>query len=407
MKALQFRRNLPRYAAARLAGGFVPGRGASAGPLSLVDMDPPTAPGPDWVRVRPRLSGICGSDLATVDGRSARYFEPLVSFPFVPGHEVVGDLDDGTRVVLEPVLGCVSRNLHPACQSCADGRLGNCEHTSFGDLEPGIQTGSCHDTGGGWAAVFTAHRSQLHAVPDDMDDAAAVMVEPTACGVHAALAAHVPDGGVVVVLGAGTLGQVTLAALRAQTAPRTIIATARYPEQRRMAGLLGADLVIAPDEVRRAVRRATGSRAIGAPTVDGPRDGVVDRLTGGADVVVDCVGSSASLSDALAVVRPRGRIVLVGMPAEVTLELTPLWHREVELVGAYTYGTETLADGAESRTFDLATDLVRDADLGRLVTATYPLSRYRDALEHAGAAGRRGAVKIAFDLRDEKERNDL
>ena len=407
MKALQFRRNLPRYAAARLAGGFVPGRGASAGPLSLVDMDPPTAPGPDWVRVRPRLSGICGSDLATVDGRSARYFEPLVSFPFVPGHEVVGDLDDGTRVVLEPVLGCVSRNLHPACQSCADGRLGNCEHTSFGDLEPGIQTGSCHDTGGGWATVFTAHRSQLHAVPDDMDDAAAVMVEPTACGVHAALAAHVPDSGVVVVLGAGTLGQVTLAALRAQTAPRTIIATARYPEQRRMAGLLGADLVIAPDEVRRAVRRATGSRAIGAPTVGGPRDGVVDRLTGGADVVVDCVGSSASLSDALAVVRPRGRIVLVGMPAEVTLELTPLWHREVELVGAYTYGTETLADGAESRTFDLATDLVRDADLGRLVTATYPLTRYRDALEHAAAAGRRGAVKIAFDLRDEKERNDL
>ena len=154
MKALQFRRNLPRYAAARIAGGFVPGRGASAGPLSLVDMDPPTPPGPDWVTVRPRLSGICGSDLATVDGRSARYFEPLVSFPFVPGHEVVGDLDDGSRVVLEPVLGCVSRNLEPACPPCADGHLGNCQHTSFGDLEPGIQTGSCHDTGGGWATAF-------------------------------------------------------------------------------------------------------------------------------------------------------------------------------------------------------------------------------------------------------------
>ena len=174
-----------------------------------------------------------------------------------------------------------------------------------------------------------------------------------------------------------------------------------------MASLMGADLVIAPDEVRRAVRRTTGSRAIGAPTIGGPREGVVDRLTGGADVVVDCVGSSASLTDALAVVRPRGRIVLVGMPAEVTLELTPLWHREVELVGAYTYGTETIADGTQRRTFDMATDLVRDADLGRLVTATYPLSRYREALEHAAAAGRRGAVKIAFDLRDEKERNDL
>ena len=129
----------------------------------------------------------------------------------------------------------------------------------------------------------------------------------------------------------------------------------------------------------------------------------MDRLTGGADVVVDCVGSSTTLTDALAIVRPRGRIVLVGMPAEVSLELTPLWHREVALVGAYTYGIEALP-GGERRTFDLASELVTDAGLGSLVTATYPLARYRDALEHAASAGRRGATKIAFDLRDEKER---
>jgi threonine dehydrogenase-like Zn-dependent dehydrogenase len=405
MKALQFRRNLPRYAAARMAGSITPGRGSSAGPLKLVDLDTSRTPGPDWVRVRPRLSGICGSDLATVDGRSARYFEPLVSFPFVPGHEVVGDLDNGSRVVLEPVLGCVSRNLDPTCTPCAEGHLGNCEHTSFGDLGPGIQIGSCHDTGGGWSTAFNAHPSQLHPVPETLDDEAAVMVEPTACGVHAALMAEVPEGGVVAVLGAGTLGLVTLAALRAHATPGTVVATARYPEQRRQAAALGADQVVAPDEIRRAVRRITGSRAIGAPGLgETPTEGLVDRLTGGADVVIDCVGSSSSLTDALAIVRPRGRIVLVGMPAEVSLELTPLWHREITLVGAYTYGTETLPDGTERRTFDLAADLVGAASLGSLVSATYPLARYRDALEHAASAGRRGATKIAFDLRDEKER---
>ena len=405
MKALQFRRNLPRYAAARMAGSITPGRGSSAGPLKLVDLDTSRTPGPDWVRVRPRLSGICGSDLATVDGRSARYFEPLVSFPFVPGHEVVGDLDNGSRVVLEPVLGCVSRNLDPTCTPCAEGHLGNCEHTSFGDLEPGIQIGSCHDTGGGWSTAFNAHPSQLHPVPETLDDEAAVMVEPTACGVHAALMAEVPDGGVVAVLGAGTLGLVTLAALRAYATPSTVVATARYPEQRRQAAALGADHVVAPDEIRRAVRRITGSRAIGAPGLgETLTEGLVDRLTGGADVVIDCVGSSSSLTDALAIVRPRGRIVLVGMPAEISLELTPLWHREITLVGAYTYGTETLPDGTERRTFDLAADLVGAASLGSLVSATYPLARYRDALEHAASAGRRGATKIAFDLRDEKER---
>jgi threonine dehydrogenase-like Zn-dependent dehydrogenase len=215
----------------------------------------------------------------------------------------------------------------------------------------------------------------------------------------------VPADGVVVVLGAGTLGLVTLAALRAHTRPNTVVATARYPEQRRQAAALGADHVVTPGEIRRAVRRVTGSRTIGVSGLSKtPTGGIVDRLTSGADVIIDCVGSSASLTDALAIVRPRGRIVLVGMPAEVSLELTPLWHREITLVGAYTYGTETLPDGTERRTFDLATELVADAGLGSLVSATYPLSRYRDALEHAATAGRRGATKIAFDLRDEKER---
>src|SRR5690606_29285579 len=128
MKALQFSRNLPRYAAARIAGAVVAGRGSGPGPLELVDIDPPDVPADGWVRVRPRLAGICGSDLATVDGRSSRYFEPIVSFPFVPGHEVVGDLDDGTRVVVEPVLGCAARGIDPPCAACARGDLGGCEH---------------------------------------------------------------------------------------------------------------------------------------------------------------------------------------------------------------------------------------------------------------------------------------
>jgi hypothetical protein len=92
------------------------------------------------------------------------------------------------------------------------------------------------------------------------------------------------------------------------------------------------------------------------------------------------------------------------MPAVVKLNLTTLWHRETELAGAYAYGTETLADGSRRRTFDLAFALVRDAGLGRLVSATYPLTDYRAAIEHAANAGRRGAVKVAFDLRAEKER---
>ena len=408
MKALRFERNVPRYAAAVAAGRVMPGGGAKVGPLRLRDIDPPDLPGPDWVRIRPRLSGICGSDLGTIDGTSSRYFEPIVSFPFVPGHEVVADREgtDGTdRVVLEPVLGCVTRNISPVCPACERGDLGNCERIAFGELEPGLQSGFCCDTGGGWSTQMVAHPSQLHVVPAGMSDEAAVIVEPTACAVHGALAAIA--GGVdetVVVLGTGTLGLLTIAALRRFTQAGTIVAVAKHPVQRELAFSLGATTVVEPAELKRAVRRTTGSLALG--------DGHIDRLTGGADVVIDCVGSEASLTESLAVVRPKGRITMVGMPGHVHVDLTGLWQREITLAGAYAYGTEVVVDpsgdaGGEprrARTFDLAFELVEAADLGRLVTATYPLARFTDAVAHAAAAGSRGAVKIAFDLRDEKER---
>lgn len=399
MKALRFERNVPRFAAAMVASSIVPGLGTRVGPLRLRDLDPPELPGPDWVRVRPRLAGICGSDLATVDATSSRWFEPIVSFPFVPGHEVVGELDSGERVVIEPVLGCATRNIDPLCTACARGDLGNCERVAFGDLEPGLQTGFCCDTGGGWAIAMAAHPSQLHPVPDDLTDEGAVMVEPTACAVHIALAAHATPDDTVVVLGAGALGLLTVAALDRYSPPGRLIVGAKHPVQREWASEFGASDVVEPREVRRVVRRATRSLAIG--------DEENLSLTGGADIVIDCVGSEASIAEALAITRPRGRIVLGGMAGVTTVDLTPLWMREVELVGAYTYGTEVLPTGERRRTFELAFDLVAERKLERLVSATYPLDRHDDALAHAASAGPRGAVKIAFDLRAERERDRI
>jgi threonine dehydrogenase-like Zn-dependent dehydrogenase len=396
MRALLFERKLPRYAAARVAGSLAPGMGARVGPLTLAEVDEPDLPGPGWVRVRPRLSGICGSDLATVDGRSSRYFEPIVSFPFVPGHEVVGDVEGTTgarRVVLEPVLGCPARGIDPPCRACAAGHIDRCERISFGDIEPGLQTGYCADTGGGWSTGLVAHETQLHPVPDGTSDVAAVLVEPTACASLGVLRAAPAGaaGGTVLVLGAGTLGLCTVAALRRFAMPGTVIAVAKHPEQRRLAADLGADVVVEPGESMRAVRRVTGSMRVGA------------RLSGGADVVIDCVGSEASVAEDLAVARPGGVVVLLGMPATVSVDLTPLWQRQITLAGSYAYGVEA-PDGHGARTFDLAFQLVADAGLERLVSAAYRLDRYREAIDHAANAGRRGAVKVVFDLRGEKRR---
>jgi threonine dehydrogenase-like Zn-dependent dehydrogenase len=400
MKALRFERNIPRYAAATAAAKFKPGGGARVGPLRLRDVDPPELPGPGWLYIRPRLAGICGSDLSTIDGHSSRYFEPIVSFPFVPGHEVVADnegTDGADRVVLEPVLGCVARGISPTCAACARGDLGGCERIAFGDLEPGLQSGFCCDTGGGWSTMMVAHESQLHAVPADLSDEAAVIIEPTACAVHGALRAGIESGQTVVVLGSGALGLLAISALRRFTEAGRVVAIAKHPLQRELARTIGADIVAEPNETARAVRRVTGTLALG--------DGDIVRLTGGADHVIDCVGSEQSIAEGLRVVRPGGRITMVGMPGHVHVDLTGLWQREVELVGAYAYGTENLHTGERRRTFDLAFELVREADLGRLVSATYPLARYDEAISHAANAGPRGAVRVAFDLRNEKERS--
>lgn len=407
MKSLVFERNLPRFAASRVASTFGSGRGAALGPLRLVESEPPELPGPDWTRVTPRLSGICGSDLATLDGRSSRYFEHIVSFPFVPGHEVVGDLDTGERVVLEPVLGCAARGIDPQCAACRLGRLGDCERIAFGHLAPGLQTGYCADTGGGWShAGLVAHPSQLHPVPASFSDEDAVVVEPVACAAHAVCDAAIQDTETVVVLGAGTLGLAVIASLTTLSAtdrvatPGALLVGARYSHQRRLADVLGATAAISPDQLARAVRRKSGALSLAEPR-PGRKTG---PLTGGADVVFDCVGSATSIAQCLDMVRPRGRVVLVGMPGRVHIDLAPLWQREVRLVGAYAYGTESVRSGERVRTFDLAFDVVDAHGLGRLVSATYPIERFEEAVQHAGAAGRRGAVKVAFDLRRSNER---
>ncbi len=392
MKALQVERKLARIGAARVLSVLSPGAAAKVGPLSLTTIDPPELPGTGWHRVHTHLAGICGSDLSMVEGHASAYFDDWVSFPFVPGHEVVGHLDDGRRVVVEPVLGHEARGFAPPFEGAAPGDGNDYAHLATGSLEPGIQIGFCNSTCGGWGPQFVAHDSQLHEIPDAMTDEQAVLVEPTAGGIHAALATWPALVGVdrplVAVLGAGTMGLAAIAGLRCYVPGVRIVVGARYPHQQALAKALGADLVVKPDELTRAVRRETSSHLVG------------DHLSGGADATIDAVGTSASITDCLRFTRPRGRVVLMGMPAQVTVDLTGLWHRETQLVGAYTYGTETMPDGTRRRTFDLAIETARTLGFERLLSATYPLSDYEDAIAHAAESGRRGAVKIAFDLRE-------
>jgi threonine dehydrogenase-like Zn-dependent dehydrogenase len=378
---------VPAYALVRASGGRPAVATSDFSMLHLGETDEPELPGPGWLRVLPNLSGICGSDTSAITGHASLYLDPLTSYPFVPGHEVVGELEDGTRVVVEPALGCLVRGIEPQCPRCAEGRPGLCQNVTEGSLQVGMQTGYCASTGGGWGEVLVAYESQLHEVPDTLSDEAAVLIEPLACCFHAALRAAAGPDEVVVVVGAGTIGLLTVAAVRLLTPPRRLIVVAKHPVQRELAGRLGGDQVVSPSEVFQRVRFATGARRLegrGRPV-----------LLGGADLTFECTGSADGLNDAVRVTRGGGRLVAVGMPGEEKVDWAPIWQRELTVMGAYAYGRE--ASGR--RTFEMALEAAPGLRLGELTGPLFALSQYREAIAYAVGAGRLGAIKVAFDLR--------
>ncbi len=395
--ALQYHRSPGRYFAARAisgtrAGGRLAGALASnMAPLRLVEQADPGPVDESWSRVEPVLSGICGSDLGLLTGRSSPYLGPLTSMPFVPGHEVVGrTLDElpglprGSRVVIDPVLGCTARGL-PPCSACIAGHTSRCDHITSGRLAAGLQTGFCAATGGGWSRRMVAHASQLHPVPDPLPDEIAVLVEPLACAVHAVRRIPINPGASVLVIGAGTVGLLTLLALRKLTAAGEVYVIAKHAHQADQARELGATQVIGADSTARTLRRSTGALLVE------PESGA-GYLLGGMDLAFECTGGATGLDTALRSLRAGGTVIASGMPSG-GVDLTPLWYRELHLVGAY---ASAVGDEPSQGDFPEAIALAGSAPLDGYVDTKYPLERWRDALDHAAAAGRLGTIKVVF-----------
>ncbi|MGH3864993.1 MAG: zinc-dependent alcohol dehydrogenase [Pseudonocardiaceae bacterium] len=395
--ALQYHRCAGRYFAARAvsgtrAGGRLAGALASnVAPLRLVEQADPIPADESWVRVAPMLSGICGSDLGLLTGRSSPYLGPLTSMPFVPGHEVLGHtldelpgLPKGSRVVIDPVLRCAPRGL-AACPACLAGHTSRCDHITGGALAAGLQTGFCADTGGGWSRRMVAHASQLHPVPDPLPDEIAVLVEPLACAVHAVRRVPISPGASVLVIGAGTVGLLTLLALRKLTAAGEVYVIAKHSHQAERARELGATQVIGTDSTARTLRRSTGALLVEPELGEG-------YLLGGMDLAFECTGGSAGLNTALRSLQAGGTVVASGMPSG-GVDLTPLWYRELLLVGAY---ASAVGEEPGRGDFPAAIALAGSAPLDGYVDTRYPLEQWRAALDHAAAAGRLGTIKVVF-----------
>ena len=314
--------------------------------ISIVEVPQPI-PDVDEALVQTLVAGVCGSDTHAAAGH-----HPFIDLPYAPGHEVVGvvqavgarvtGIQPGDRVTAEPTLPCWR------CKMCRTGRSNICENLVFF---------GCGYAQGGMADSFTVSADRLHVIPDDLSDLDAVLIEPLATPVHAERLSGGVEDRRVVIIGAGTIGLLMLAAVRF-AGVKEVIMTDVLGNKRERALRLGADAVydaVDPSVVTR-IREDLGESV---------------------DVVFDCVSIQSTVDQAIELAAKGGIVIIVGVPVRpVIVPLPEIQDMQIRIQGSATYMPED---------FDRAIEILRAgyARSDDLVTARFALERAAAAFDAA------------------------
>lgn len=387
-------------------------RNLASTPCALLEVPDARPLRPDWVVLRPRLTGICGSDskqvLMDFEGDTDSAMSGLCSFPQVLGHEVVADVVElgpeargvelGQRVVLDPWLTCVTRGVSPPCPACRAGDHSLCWSFTEGDISVGLHTGVARDATGGYAELLPAHTSMCHPVPAGVDDEHAIFADPFAVSLHSVTRHPPPPGGRALVWGAGALGCCAVAILRALHPDVEVAVVARFDAQAALAERLGAHAVFRLGSTLELVEAlAAWSGGILRPTMEG-LDGIPMCHPGGIDVAYDTVAKPETFEVEVRVLKARGTLVKSGVHPPSRWEWSPLYFKEISWVGSNAFGVEEV-EGVRRHGIAHYLQLADEGriDLTGLLTHTFGLSRWQDAFFAVADQGTSGAIKVAID----------
>lgn len=314
------------------------------------------SPGPEDCLIAVRAVGICGTDLSIFGGRIA------VDYPRVLGHEIVGDVVSGpergpaagTRVLVDPSVAC------GRCDRCREGRENLCSN--------GWLIG--RDRDGGLARLVIAPPTNAHPVPDGLEDGQATLIQVLTTCVHGQRMVPIGPDDSVVIVGLGVTGLLHLQLAR-RAGAGTVVGTTRSRAKLERASELGADAVVA----------ATGAEAI---------DWILEITGGGADVVIECAGTVATLGDSVRIARYGGRILAYGtIPAEEgAFPFYELYKKELVV---------TSPRAALGSDFPEAIEAVRTGTvrLDGFISHRFPLANTPEAFTTAASAE---ALKVVVDL---------
>ena len=396
VKALVFRHSLAREAASAIGGRVDPRAFVSRlAPVRLEDVDELPLPSKDWVRVDTTFSGLCGSDVKQIllNGARDNPLTALVSFPHVLGHEAVGRrADTGERVVLNPWLSCGPRGIEPPCEACAVGRYPWCRNFRFGDLPVSIHIGNCAAAAGAHAERFGAHVGQLFAIPDQVSDEAAVLADPVSVSLRSILLAPPPEGQPVLVYGSGTLAFAATALLRHLYPATQVWAATRSGPRAELATRLGAHAVLSssPEELVAQVARRTGTT---------PLEPWSKRnwLQDGPAVVYDTIGSTETVETSLRLLATGGTLVVSGVEPPRRFEWTPLYFKELHVIGSNGFGIEEVGGVAKHAMEHYFDFIAGGLDLTPVITHRFPLDRWDEAVLAVKDSRHTGAVKVLLE----------
>ncbi len=411
MQAVQYQFSIPKYVITKVYNVLGRGKLPPIFPnISYVkDLPKPKLNGENWVILRSLMSGVCGSDINLARATESYSMEPYASFPCVLGHENVSevvelgnnvkDLALGDRVIVNPAMGCRTNDRESLCGPCSKGLDALCDH--FGDedkLGAGMSLGYHKATGGGWSEYYQAHQWQIHKISKDIPLKRAVLADPLSSAMQpiAEYAAGKSEEKTVLIYGAGSIGLLAVASIRALKLPWKVILGYRYGFQAEMGKRLGADHMVQTGRgFYQEICKLTGGKirkvSIGTPVVEG-----------GVDVVFDCVGSPKTLDDSLRLTKTKGTVMMIATGDSLAgVDPSPIWFREINLVGTcMSRDIIDPRDGEKKSVYQIVGSLLPELEIEDLVTHTYPISSFKEALIAGMSKKRDAVIKIAFDLDD-------
>ncbi len=403
MKGLLFEYKLWRLAIGKIVGVFsAKGYMNRFSHLRLVTLPNPHLLADDWLIIRAKYCGICGSDTKQtyLDGNIDNPMTALISWPQVLGHEVVGIVDHigpavktvkvGDRVVLNPWLSCPVRELQP-CKACQAGKNTLCRNFKKGLLAPGIHTGNSKDATGGFAELVPAHESMAVPIPDGVTWDQAVLADPFSVAFHSIMKVRPQPGSICAVYGLGTLGLLSILILKHVLKDVKVIAIARFPHQASLAKTFGADLIINAFPAQGVIEAVAGYLKCEIYTHKNKHPWLIE----GVDFLFDTVASPQTLEVGLRITRARGIIVVTGVASPKRYEWTPLYFKEIHIIGSNAFSVEDF-EGHREHAYQ---HYFRFLKAGRvdptpILTHKYPFMQYKDALAATHEQRKSAAVKV-------------